>query len=91
VLRTVKSTGAKNFFSSLFTSFSATPPQRSDLQLPEEVTNPLSIDETSVSLSIFSADVAVRLDRKLSVELHRSTKKNPPNKLKYELIYVSAL
>jgi Protein of unknown function (DUF3684) len=56
----------------------------------EEVINPLSIDETSVSLSIFSADVAVRLDRKLSVELHRSTKKNPPNKLKYELIYVSA-
>jgi hypothetical protein len=90
----VKSTGAKSFFSSLFTSFSASSPQRSNTMLPaarEEVVNPLSIDETSVSLSIFSADVVVRLDKKLSVELHRSTKKNLPNKLKYELIYVSVL
>jgi hypothetical protein len=90
VHKTVKSTGAKNFFSSLFTSLSATPPQRPNIALPE-VVNPSIIDKSSVSLSIFSADVAVRLDRKLSVELHRSTKKNPPNTLKYELIYVSAL
>jgi Protein of unknown function (DUF3684) len=84
--------GAKSFFSSLFTSFSATPPQRSIAMLPETqdvAINPLCIDETSVSLSIFSADVAVRLEGKLSDELRRSTKKNPPNKLKYELIYVS--
>lgn len=92
ISKTLKSTGARSFFSSLFTSFSASPTQRSDAMLPaprEEVINPLSIDETSVSLSIFSADVVVRLDGKLSVELHRSTKKNPPNKLKYELIYTA--
>lgn len=93
VSKTFKSMGAKGFFSSLFTSFSASS-QRSDTIPPaarEEVVNPLSIDETNVSLSIFSADVVVRLDRKLSIELHRATKKNPPNKLKYELIYVSVL
>ncbi|KAJ6593724.1 hypothetical protein B0H19DRAFT_1091788 [Mycena capillaripes] len=56
---------------------------------PEEVVDPLTVNETSVSLSIFSAQVDVRLDKKVAAELHRSTKKNPPNKVKYELIYTA--
>jgi hypothetical protein len=66
-------------------------PQRITTPLPpepEEVVDPLTVNETSVSLSIFSAEVDVRLDKKVAAELHRSTKKNPPNKVKYELIYV---
>lgn len=87
-----KATGAGGFFSSLFTSFagSATP-QRSSTPLPAPVKNidPSTVNETSVSLSIYSADVEVRLNKKVAAELHRSTKKNPPTKLKYELIYTA--
>ncbi|KAJ7874669.1 hypothetical protein B0H14DRAFT_2717085 [Mycena olivaceomarginata] len=67
-------------------------PQRITTPLPpepEEVVDPLTVNETSVSLSIFSAEVDVRLDKKVAAELHRSTKKNPPNKVKYELIYTA--
>ncbi|KAF8070283.1 hypothetical protein FPV67DRAFT_1486835 [Lyophyllum atratum] len=51
--------------------------------------DPSAIKETSVSLSIFSVDVDVRLNKKIAAELHRSTKKNPPTRLKYELIYTA--
>lgn len=86
--RSVKPQVHSGFFSSLFTNFvgSVTPPPEE----PKTVIDPRQIRVTSVALSIFSADVDVRLDKKLSAELHRSTKKNPPSKLKYELIYVSA-
>lgn len=93
-LKLSKPAGAGSFFSSLFTSLSGNAtPQRSITPLPvvEKVVDPLTINETSVSLSIFSADVDVRLNKKVAAELHRSTKKNPPNKLKYDLIYVSNL
>lgn len=93
-LKLSKPAGAGGFFSSLFTSLSGNAtPQRSATPLPvvEQVVDPLTINETSVSLSIFSADVDIRLNKKVAAELHRSTKKNPPNKLKYELIYVSNL
>ncbi|KAJ7497138.1 hypothetical protein FB451DRAFT_1210268 [Mycena latifolia] len=79
---------------SLFSWFglSATP-QRVATPLPsitpEEVVDPLTVNETSVSLSIFSADVNVRMDKNVAAELYRSTKKNPPNKVKYELIYTA--
>ncbi|KAJ6558581.1 hypothetical protein DFH09DRAFT_1037162 [Mycena vulgaris] len=78
---------------SLFSWFglSATP-QRVATPLPaapEEVVDPLTVNQTSVSLSIFSADVDVRLDKKVAAELYRSTKKNPPNRVKYELIYTA--
>ncbi|KAJ7039263.1 hypothetical protein C8F04DRAFT_1087709 [Mycena alexandri] len=79
-----------NFFKN-WLGFSSTP-QRVATPLPpapEEVVDPLTINETSVSLSIFSAEVDVRLDKKVAAELHRSTKKNPPNKVKYELIYTA--
>ncbi|PBK91347.1 hypothetical protein ARMGADRAFT_1013798 [Armillaria gallica] len=83
--RSVKPQVHSGFFSSLFTNFvgSVTPPPEE----PKAVIDPRQIRVTSVALSIFSADVDVRLDKKLSAELHRSTKKNPPGKLKYELIY----
>lgn len=55
----------------------------------QEILDPLTVTKTSVTLAIYSADVDVRLDKKIAVELHRSTKKNPPSRLKYELIYVS--
>jgi ribosomal protein L31E len=82
------------FFSSIFSTRSAgSTPRRSVINLPAipaDVVDPLTVNETNVVLSIFSADVDVRLDKKIAAELHRSTKKNPPSKLKYELIYVSA-
>jgi hypothetical protein len=78
---------------SLFSWFGlSNTPQRVATPLPptpEEVVNPLTVNETSVSLSIFSAEVDVRLDKKIAAELHRSTKKNPPSKVKYELIYTA--
>jgi hypothetical protein len=48
----------------------------------------LEIIKTQIVLSIFAAEVDVRVDKKMASELLRSTKKNPPAKLKYELIYV---
>ena len=43
----------------------------------------------NVELTIFAANVAVHLDEKMKGELRRSIKKNPPSRLRYELIYVS--
>ncbi|KAJ7675084.1 hypothetical protein B0H17DRAFT_1170632 [Mycena rosella] len=71
---------------------SSATPQRIATPLPPEpeaVVDPLTVNETSVSLSIFSANVDVRLDKKVAAELYRSTKKNPPTKVKYELIYTA--
>ena len=53
-----------------------------------ESRDPLSINTTSLSLSIFSANVDVQLEQKLVKALHRSTLKDPPTKLKYQMIYV---
>lgn len=72
----------------------ANTPQRVPTPLPAEpvvAVDPFSVTETQVTLSIFSADVNVLLNAKMNAELHRSTKKNPPSKLKYELIYVGTL
>lgn len=79
------------FFSSLFGLGSSTP-QR--VATPQPVTPAPDVDlteinESSVRLSIFAANVDVRLDKKMTAELLRSTKKNPPSKVKFELIYVS--
>ncbi|KAG7446407.1 uncharacterized protein BT62DRAFT_986911 [Guyanagaster necrorhizus] len=81
----VKPQANGGFFSSLFTNLVGSVPPPPEER--KEVIDPRQIRVTSVSLSIYSADVDVRLDKKLSAELHRSTKKNPPSKLKYELIY----
>jgi hypothetical protein len=48
----------------------------------------LKVGQSKVVLTIFTADVDVKLSQKLSAELHRATQKNLPRKLKYELIYV---
>ncbi|KAJ7647485.1 hypothetical protein FB45DRAFT_893565 [Roridomyces roridus] len=92
VVKQTKPSSAPLLGFSWFSSFGATTPQRATTPLPpapEEVVDPLTINETSVSLSIYSAQVDVRLDKQLAAELHRSTKKNPPTKVKYELIYTA--
>ncbi|KAI6097702.1 hypothetical protein EDD16DRAFT_1902480 [Pisolithus croceorrhizus] len=43
--------------------------------------------ETKVDLVVFTAEVDVSVDKKLSKELYRCTKKDPPTHLKYSLIY----
>ena len=82
-------TKASALLSSLFSvlskrSVTEQPPQ----QLPE-VSDPLSVNTSTIALSIFSADVEAQVDQKLAKALHRSTFKDPPNKLRYELIYAS--
>lgn len=80
------------FFSSLF-GFGGGTPQRVPSPLPPQPiideAEYLKVDQSSVVLRIFMAEVDVKLTQKISAELHRSTKKNPPRALKYELIYVS--
>lgn len=80
------------FFSSLF-AFGGNTPQRTPSPLPPQPvideTEYLKVDQSSVVLKIFTAEVDVKLSQKISAELHRSTKKNPPRAVKYELIYVS--
>jgi hypothetical protein len=93
-VRSTKSShgGFLSTFSSFFSASGASTPQRAVTPLPVEPVvemDPLTVTETQVTLSVFSADVDVKLSTKMSAELHRSTKKNPPSKLKYELIYVS--
>jgi hypothetical protein len=84
--------GFLSTFSSFFSTSGASTPQRILTPLPAEPVieiDPLTVIETQVTLSVFSVDIDVRLSTKMSTELHRSTKKNPPSKMKYELIYVS--
>jgi len=69
---------ASGFFSSLFAVFGASSP------------NHLEANSSNIVLTIFAANVDVRLDKKMTAELLRSTKKNPPSRLRYELIYVSS-
>jgi len=93
------------FFSSLFSSFTGTPsrtPTPAPLPTPsltpeaiqakdaEERKKLLQMNETSVVLTIFGADISVSVDERMRRELLRATKKNPPSKTRLELIYVSA-
>lgn len=88
---------SSGFFSSLFSSFASPSPtpQRSVTPLPPPVPakeiDPLTINKSSVVLHVFSAEVTVRLDKKMISELQRSTKKNPPGSLRLDLIYVRFL
>jgi hypothetical protein len=79
------------FFSSLF-GFGGSTPQRTASPLPPQPAineaDCLKVAQSSVVLTIFTAEADVKLSQKISAELHRSTKKNPPRTLKYELIYV---
>jgi hypothetical protein len=57
--------------------------------VPEESINILEARSSNIVLTIFAANVDVRLDEKMAVEPLRATKKNPPSRMRYELIYVS--
>jgi Protein of unknown function (DUF3684) len=57
--------------------------------VPEESINLLEAKSSNIVLTIFAANVDVRLDEKMTVELLSATKKNSPSRLRYELIYVS--
>ncbi|KAI6152579.1 hypothetical protein BKA82DRAFT_4013016 [Pisolithus tinctorius] len=48
---------------------------------------PMRMHETKMDLTVFTAQVDVNIIEKLSKELNRCTKKNPPSRLKYSLIY----
>ncbi|KAF9529296.1 hypothetical protein CPB83DRAFT_906254 [Crepidotus variabilis] len=84
-------TSKGGFFSSLFSSLASAPatPRALTPAVPVEVVNPLDISYTGVSLSVFSASIQVQVDKKTTAELVRSTKKNPPSKMKFELIYTA--
>ena len=93
--RANKPSSSGGFFSSLFGSLaSPSIPQRATtpaLPFTSEIIDPLAVYETSVSLTVFSASIRVQIEKKLAIELNRSTKKNPPTQMKLELIYVSPL
>ncbi|KAG1888113.1 hypothetical protein F4604DRAFT_1715581 [Suillus subluteus] len=77
------------FFSSLLSTFTShnQPVLAKPLPQPQVNKDPTGVYTSSVTLTMFNADVDVKLDKKLQSELHRSTKKNPPNHLNYSLIY----
>jgi hypothetical protein len=58
--------------------------------VPKEPINRLEATSSNIVLTIFAANVEVRLDKKMTEELIRSTLKNPPSRLRYELLFVSA-
>jgi hypothetical protein len=56
---------------------------------PKEPINIFEVTSSDIFLTIFAANVEVRLDKKMTEELLRSTLKKPPSRLRYELIFVS--
>lgn len=96
---------SSGFFSSLFSSLTSAP--RSPVPTPSpnavvtkeieqareaaEQIKLLEVTETSVLLSVFAVDIDVKLDEKMRQELQRATKKNPPSRMRLELIYVSRI
>jgi hypothetical protein len=77
------------FFSPQSDGFEAWMPEVTPSMVPMESTNLLEAHSSNIVLTIFTANVDVRLEKKMTEELLRSTKKNPPSQLRYELIYVS--
>ena len=63
-------------------------PSRVTKTPPQDSPAAMGIGEADMSLSMFSATVKVKLEKDMTDELERSTKKKPPPKLKFELIYV---
>ena len=84
---------ASGFFSPLSDGFEVSPmPQGTPTQAPaahKESTHLLEANSSNVDLTIFAANVDVRVDQKMAGELVRATKKDPPSRLRYQLIYVS--
>jgi Protein of unknown function (DUF3684) len=82
---------SSNFFSSFLSSFVAPTPSRTPeppLVPQESIAELLASMESSVVLSVFSAQVDVNLNPKMLTELERATKKRPPRTTTYSLIYV---
>lgn len=79
------------FFSSLIATLTTSSASRRSEPPPSPPPPPRNlteVHETSVTLTVYTAEVGVKVDGKLSAELLRSTKKKPPAQLKYNLIYV---
>lgn len=82
---------ASTFLSSFLSSFVAPSPSRTPeppLIPQESIAELLASTESSVVLSVFSAQVDINLDQKMFTELERATKKRPPRATTYSLIYV---
>jgi len=56
--------------------------------VPKAPINLFEATSSNIVLTIFAANVEVRLDEKMTGELLRSTLKKPPSRLRYELIYM---
>ena len=56
--------------------------------VPKESIHLLEARSSIIVLTIFAANVDVRLDEKMTVEPLRAAKKTSPSRLRYELIYV---
>ncbi|KAI0279555.1 hypothetical protein BGY98DRAFT_1096042 [Russula aff. rugulosa BPL654] len=81
---------ASGFFSPLSNMFEASSVPhgtQTPVVAPKEAIDLLKADSSSVVLNIFAANVDVRLNKKMTAELLRSTLKKPPSRLRYELIY----
>ncbi|KAJ3533672.1 hypothetical protein NMY22_g7241 [Coprinellus aureogranulatus] len=92
ISKVAKPSSIQGLFSSIFGGFSgSSTPQRTTTPLPppepEREPDLLSIHDSSVALTVYAAEVSTKLDKKFTAALHRSTKKEPPSKLRYELIY----
>ncbi|QRW13174.1 hypothetical protein RhiLY_12173 [Ceratobasidium sp. AG-Ba] len=87
--KAAKPAPATSFFSSLFATFTAAPSPvpAAPAPLPEPEKDPLEALVSTVQLTVFAAQVAVRLDKRMSNELERATKKKPPATSVYQLIY----
>ncbi|KAG8743102.1 hypothetical protein FRC10_000402 [Ceratobasidium sp. 414] len=87
--KAAKPAPATSFFSSLFSSFTSSSPSPAPAPAPppEPEKDPLEALVSTVQLSVFAAQVAVRLDKRMSTELERATKKKPPATSTYQLIY----
>ncbi|KAH9177930.1 hypothetical protein EDB89DRAFT_1844068, partial [Lactarius sanguifluus] len=71
--------------------FSGGPSRRPPTLAPAALKQPINLLgalTSSVVLTIFTANVDVRLDKKMTAELLRATKKIPPSRLRYELTYM---
>jgi hypothetical protein len=79
------------FFSPQSDGLETLTPEVTPPMVPKESTNLLEAHSSNIALTIFTANVDVRVDKKMTEELLRSTKKNPPSRLRCELIYVSPM
>jgi hypothetical protein len=77
-----------SFWSALTAAPAAPAPAPAPVQAKAPEKDPLASTSARVTLSVWAADVSVRVDAKLGQELLRATKKRPPGATRVELIYV---